>query len=616
MVSRRRLHYTGQVLTKSIFHGSSDAYVTEYYSNFYDHAGRLSKTYHRLKISNTFLDSVCLESNTYNELGKLSTSSLANGNENQSLTYNIRGWLTGISGNYFGQNLYYDTKRDGSIGLFNGNISQQDIHYRAGGHSALVSLEFDNTYDQLSRLTNSSVSGDFLRYGENISYDKHGNITGHVRGGIVDHGWTSESVPSPNHNFASVDMMSYTYNGNQVTSIHDSGNSAIYTGSQDFKNNSVSSDEYSYDANGNMIKDLNKEIVTMNYNSLNLPDTIQLEDGHMESYIYDASGNKEQITRATVTSSNVSIPVGKTLNNSAPAASRVYSYTKYASNLVYNDTHISDILLPNGIIKRTNSITTNPPVFTYYYYIKDNLGNIRAVIDGSGSLKQVNNYYPFGMEYGESGDNQTMMTFQDYQYSGKEFDRKFEINLYDFHARRFDATRGQWLSPDPMAEKYYSISPYVYCGNNPLMFVDPDGKDARVAIAGNVIIISSNIYLYGNGATKAVASQMQQSIMKEWNNGLKESGFDVRFDVNVNLYDGKERSNPFLISESWNPSNRDNFIEVSSDTKRSYVLGGDEGKWRADGRNGQTLAQDNPAPHEFGHLLGLNDQYTDKGGSK
>jgi hypothetical protein len=171
------------------------------------------------------------------------------------------------------------------------------------------------------------------------------------------------------------------------------------------------------------------------------------------------------------------------------------------------------------------------------------------------------------------------------------------------------------MSVDPKCEKYYWISPYAYCLNNPLKFVDPDGKDARVAITGNAITISSNIYLYGNGATKAVASQMQQSIMTKWNNGSKVSGFDVKFDVNVNLYGGKEKSNPFLISESWNPSNRDNFIEVSSDVKRSYVLGGDEGEWRADGRNGQTLAQDNPAPHEFGHIVGLDDQYTDDGGA-
>jgi hypothetical protein len=68
------------------------------------------------------------------------------------------------------------------------------------------------------------------------------------------------------------------------------GSDALYTGAQDFKNRSTSSDEYDYDQNGNMIKDLNKDVVTMSWNSLNLPDTIQLKGGHMESFIYDATG--------------------------------------------------------------------------------------------------------------------------------------------------------------------------------------------------------------------------------------------------------------------------------------------------------------------------------------
>jgi RHS repeat-associated protein len=197
----------------------------------------------------------------------------------------------------------------------------------------------------------------------------------------------------------------------------------------------------------------------------------------MEVLSYDAAGRKEGVTRVTVNTSGVTIPIGKTLENAGVGAvSKSYAYTKYASNVVYNNTHISEILLPGGMLKRTNALTTNPPVFSYYYYVNDHLGNVRTVIDGSGTIKQVNNYYPFGMEYGESSENQSMMTFQNYQFGGKEFDRKYELNLYDFGARFYDATRGQWTTPDPLTEKYYSISPYVYCANNPMKFVDPDGR--------------------------------------------------------------------------------------------------------------------------------------------
>jgi len=41
----------------------------------------------------------------------------------------------------------------------------------------------------------------------------------------------------------------------------------------------------------------------------------------------------------------------------------------------------------------------------------------------------------------------------------------------------YDPAVGRWLSPDPLAEKYYGISPYVFCGNNPANFIDPDGRD-------------------------------------------------------------------------------------------------------------------------------------------
>ena len=93
-----------------------------------------------------------------------------------------------------------------------------------------------------------------------------------------------------------------------------------------------------------------------------------------------------------------------------------------------------------------------------------------------------------------------------------------------------------------------------------------------------------------------------------------KQSFNVGVNVNVGLYGGKEKSDPWIIPESWNPYNRDNFIEVGAGDDRSYVIGGDEGNWRSQGRQGMTLSQDNPAPHELGHLLGLDDRYTDKNG--
>lgn len=66
---------------------------------------------------------------------------------------------------------------------------------------------------------------------------------------------------------------------------------------------------------------------------------------------------------------------------------------------------------------------------------------------------------------------------QPYKYNGKELDTENGLDIYDYDARQMEATLGRFTSVDPMAEKYYSVSPYAYCGNNPVMLVDVNGKE-------------------------------------------------------------------------------------------------------------------------------------------
>ena len=101
--------------------------------------------------------------------------------------------------------------------------------------------------------------------------------------------------------------------------------------------------------------------------------------------------------------------------------------------------------------------------------------NNRAVIDEFGDVRQVTNCYPFGGVFSttayNSGDD-----LQPYKYNGKELDRTHGLDWYDYGARNYDATLPMWDRIDPLCEKYYHISPYAYCGNNPIIFVDPDGR--------------------------------------------------------------------------------------------------------------------------------------------
>jgi RHS repeat-associated protein len=114
--------------------------------------------------------------------------------------------------------------------------------------------------------------------------------------------------------------------------------------------------------------------------------------------------------------------------------------------------------------------------YAYNYYLKDHLGNNRIVMNASGTVVQMTNYYPSGVTMAGS-DVQTNPSVQPCKFGNKELDRTNGMDFYDFEARAFDPTLMRFLSPDPLEEKYYVVSPYAYCGNNPVRYIDPTGMD-------------------------------------------------------------------------------------------------------------------------------------------
>jgi len=133
----------------------------------------------------------------------------------------------------------------------------------------------------------------------------------------------------------------------------------------------------------------------------------------------------------------------------------------YCENVVYENGVQKMLLTEEGYVDLSNS--------TYYYYLKDHQGNNRVVINSSGAVQETNHYYPFGSVFASTGN------VQPYKYNGKELDTKKGLNWYDYGARHYDATLGRWFVVDPLAEKYFSSSPFVYCGNNPINRIDPTG---------------------------------------------------------------------------------------------------------------------------------------------
>jgi RHS repeat-associated protein len=164
--------------------------------------------------------------------------------------------------------------------------------------------------------------------------------------------------------------------------------------------------------------------------------------------------------------------------------------------------------------------------FTFCYYDRDHLGNVRQVREANGGsdgrVIQTLNYYPFGAQL---CDSTTDSNVQNHKYNGKEFDGMHGLNTYDYGARQYNPVTARWDRMDPLCEKYYSISPYAYCGNNPVMLVDLDGKEWTYVkdSNGNIIInVALNFSISENWTSEQI-SEYKNAISSQFNNMLSEA---------------------------------------------------------------------------------------------
>jgi RHS repeat-associated protein len=256
-----------------------------------------------------------------------------------------------------------------------------------------------------------------------------------------------------------IDQLTYSYNGNQLKAVDD----AVTTNSTtDFSDNMqyyylTQQPEYEYDANGNLTKDKNKGILNITYNYQNLPVSITKSGNTRIEYMYDAAGNK----RAQL------YYVNGTLDKT----------TDFVSNFVYEDKIPVYHQFADG---RVVHQSRNP----YYaeYCIKDHLGSVRVayrLFQGQVQSIQVDSYYPFGMNIKDLTANITTVRNMpnEYLYNGKMMQDEMGLGWLDYGARFYDGVLGRWHSVDPLAEKYTHVSPYTYCADNPISFIDPNGKE-------------------------------------------------------------------------------------------------------------------------------------------
>ncbi|MDH6310482.1 RHS repeat-associated protein [Dysgonomonas sp. PFB1-18] len=136
--------------------------------------------------------------------------------------------------------------------------------------------------------------------------------------------------------------------------------------------------------------------------------------------------------------------------------------TDYAGNKIYENGKLKRILVDGGYWEDGK----------YHFFRQDHLGNTRTVQDQDGTFIQRKYYYPFGAGFPENCKENAR---QPYKYNGKELDQMHRLDWYDYSARHYDPALGRFTTVDPLAEKYYSWSPYAYVMNNPLKYIDPTG---------------------------------------------------------------------------------------------------------------------------------------------
>ena len=453
--------FTGQPTeVKQVYAIPGEETITEIRKHTYDHADRLLRTTYQL--NNDPL--ITLVDNVYDEVGRLK-SERRNGNPKLKTDYgyNIRSWTHSISGSLFNQTLYYQDQLEGNTPCYNGNISS--MLWKASPSNNESGYRF--TYDGLNRMKNAiygetnSLSVNPNRFNEQITaYDKKGNILGLLR-----YGQTSSSE------YGLIDNLNLTYDGNQLQAVKDNATHSVFGNGMEFKDGANQTIEYAYDKNGNLTKDLNKKIAVIQYNLLNLPSQVIFVDGNVIEYEYGSDGRKLR---------------------TAHVINGVTSITDYCGNAIYENGSLKMLLNEAGYISF--------PDKKFHFYLKDHQGNIRVVADKDGNVEETNDYYPFGGLFTASRG------VQPYKYNGKELDRKNGIDWYDYGARHYDPAIGRFTTVDPMIDKYYPLTPYGYCGGNPICHRDEEGKFINNVvgffIGGGVdlgIQVAANL-VSGNGA--------------------------------------------------------------------------------------------------------------------
>jgi RHS repeat-associated protein len=297
------------------------------------------------------------------------------------------------------------------------------------------------------------------------------------------------------------------------------------------------------------------------------------------------------------------------------------STTDYSGMFIYSDDHLDNILTSEGRLKWND----HDSLFYAEYFIKDHLGNVRTVVTTDPNfnfIAQQTDYYPFGLEIAVSGTSDNQI-----KYNSKELQTDAKLGWYDYGARFYDPVIGRWHVVDPMAETSRRWSPYTYCFNNPIRFIDPDGNtgvvyktDKQNSDGKPIAIVKSNIYIYGADATQSVAQTLQTNTLDQFNNGgnyfnanIDGTDYEVQFEITVQVINSNDVDDKLVEGGYANLNAENNFYEIRNDISDDGQTLNGPGNTGGNAGVLKTSEIDTPsASHEFNHGYAGEDKDTPK----
>jgi RHS repeat-associated protein len=406
--------------------------------------------------------------------------------------------------------------------LYNGNIRAMMVNIPQLGEAKLYGYRYDqlnrikamNSFNGFDVVTNQfgatntpAVSED---YKERVTYDPNGNIKTYLRNG----------AQSPNG--LAMDNLTYQYPrsgrllNNRLRYVLDEATSSAYT--EDLKSNAPlsitqrsqvlaenlaeqASDNYGYDAIGNLIKDTKEGINNIAWTVYGKIQSITKTNGTVINYTYDASGNRitKVVTTGGVTkttfyvrdaSGNVMGIYAKdaTINSGALTQTEVSLYGSSRLGVWNINRNVGSIAAIDYSIYSGNFTRGNK-----LFELSNHLGNVlvtvsdkKLAVSANGNtidyytadVVTANDYYPFGMQMPGRKYSQPNSNYR-YGFNGKENDNevKGEGNQQDYGMRIYDTRLGRFLSVDPLTEDYPFYTPYQFAGNTPVQAIDLDGGE-------------------------------------------------------------------------------------------------------------------------------------------